>query len=220
MGRTPETYGEDNFKEHLNGALMWTAGLSRMNCKATINASYKGTKIVSAGPESTGLATAGESHGIAVADNGWVLYIGRGDCRTDQERGALYPAAARSAASSTTPTRASAWAAAPSTSMTRRPSNGTLNSGVTLAGKLAVYGDGGQGDERIDQADHKMEYGLLGVAPDPHFSENGWIYLQYFPTFDPRVDPARAWAWIAASRRCRARASRASRSTARPRSST
>ena len=49
MGRTPESYGEDNFKEHLKGAVMWTAGLSRMNCKATINASYKGTKIVSAG---------------------------------------------------------------------------------------------------------------------------------------------------------------------------
>ena len=36
----------------------------------------------------------------------------------------------------------------------------TLNSGITRAGTLAVYGDGGQDGERTDQDNHKMEYGL------------------------------------------------------------
>ena len=49
-----------------------------------------------AGEVETGLATSGESHGITIAPNGWVIYIGRGDCRTDAERGALRrPAGAR-----------------------------------------------------------------------------------------------------------------------------
>ena len=56
----------------------------------------------------------------AIAPNGWVLYIGRGDCRTDAERGALARAAGARRASSTTPTRTSASAAAASTSTTRR----------------------------------------------------------------------------------------------------
>ena len=67
------------------------------------------------GPRATGLATSGESHGLVVAPNGWVLYIGRGDCRTDAERGALVGRPARRA-SSTTPTRTSGSAAAASTS--------------------------------------------------------------------------------------------------------
>ncbi len=189
MGRTPESYGEANFTKHLTGALMWTAGLSRMNCKATINSSYKGTKIVSAGAESTGLATAGESHGIATADNGWVLYIGRADCRTDQERGGLYPGGGAFGRILDHSNPRVGVGCGSVHIYDPKAANGTLNSGVTLAGKLAVYGDGGQSGERTNEADHKMEYGLLGVAPDPHFSQNGWVYLQYFPTFDPASTP-------------------------------
>ena len=89
MGRTAGSYGEAPFRGHLLGALQWATGLVRGNCKATINANYRGTRVVSGGPVETGLATSGESHGITIAPNGWVLYIGRGDCRTDAERGVL-----------------------------------------------------------------------------------------------------------------------------------
>ena len=87
MGRTAAAFDEADFKTHLTGALRWSAGVIRGDCKATIYANYKGTKIMSAGAEATGLKTSGESHGIATANNGWMLYIGRGDCRTDAERG-------------------------------------------------------------------------------------------------------------------------------------
>jgi|GEM_PF-763677 len=189
MGRTAASYGDEQFRAHLLGALQWTAGLSRANCKATINSSYKGTKIMSAGDPSAGLATSGESHGLSVADNGWVFYIGRGDCRTDAERGTLYPEG--------TPFARILDHANPRVGVgcgtvhiyDPEQADGSLNRGITLAGKLAVYGDGGTGNERVDQTNHKMEYGLLGVVADPKFSENGWIYLQYFPTFDPSSKP-------------------------------
>ena len=55
MGRTGESFGEEGFRDHLLGAVRWTAGLVRANCKATINSSYKATKIVTAGAEELGL---------------------------------------------------------------------------------------------------------------------------------------------------------------------
>ena len=60
---------------------------------------------------------------------------------------------------------------------------------MTRAGTLAVYGDGGQGGERTDEDDHKMEYGLLGITAAPDFAETGHIYLQYFPSFNPASTP-------------------------------
>ena len=89
MGRTADGYAEERFRTHLLGAIQWAAGMVRGNCKATINANYRGTRVVAGGPVETGLATSGESHGLTIAPNGWVIYIGRGDCRTDAERGAL-----------------------------------------------------------------------------------------------------------------------------------
>ena len=143
---------------------------------------------MAAGAESTGLATSGESHGLTVAPNGWVLYIGRGDCRTDAERGALLGGA---------PFGRIFDHANPDVGIgcgsvhvyDPAASNGTPNSGITRAGTLAVYGDGGQGGERTDEGDHKMEYGLLGVTTAPDFLETGHIYLQYFPSFDPESTP-------------------------------
>ena len=73
-------------------------------------------------PRSSASRNTGESHGLVTAPNGWVLYIGRGDCRTDAERGDAARRCRRSGASSTTPTRTSASAAAASTSgIPRRP---------------------------------------------------------------------------------------------------
>ena len=188
MGRTEAAYAEADFRKHLLGALEWTAGLVRGDCKATINANYRGTKVVSAGPTATGLATSGESHGLSIADNGWVFYIGRGDCRTDAERGGLLglPSIGRILDHA----NANVGIGCGSVHIFDPAQHtGAENSGVTRAGTLAVYGDGGQGGERTNDDNHKMEYGLLGVVADPDFSENGFIYLQYFPTFNPQSLP-------------------------------
>jgi PKD repeat protein/glucose/arabinose dehydrogenase/type 1 glutamine amidotransferase len=189
MGRTAAAFGEENFRTHLTGALRWSAGVIRGDCKATIYSNYKGTKIMSAGPESSGLTTSGESHGIAMANNGWVLYIGRGDCRTDAERGALLNLPSLGRILDHADERVGIGCGTvhiydPS------QSDGSLNSGITKAGELAVYGDGGQGGEKTSDEDHKMEYGLLGIAPSPDFSTTGHVYLQYFPTFSPNTKPA------------------------------
>ena len=188
MGRIAAAYGEAGFKDHLLGAIEWTAGLLRSNCKATLNSSYRGTRVLSAGPASTGLATSGESHGLAVAPNGWVIYIGRGDCRTDAERGSLLGGGPLARTFDHANVNVGLGCGSVHV-FDPAQYTGQENSGVTLAGKLAVYGDGGQGGERTDQNDHKMEYGLLGVTTAPDFMTTGHIYLQYFPTFNPASSP-------------------------------
>ncbi len=188
MGRIAAAYGEADFKDHLLGAIEWTAGLLRTNCKATLNSSYRGTRVLSAGPESTGLATSGESHGLTVAPNGWVIYIGRGDCRTDAERGSLLGGGPLARIFDHANVNVGIGCGSVHV-FDPAQYTGQENSGVTLAGKLAVYGDGGQGGERTDQNDHKMEYGLLGVTTAPDFATTGHIYLQYFPTFNPATSP-------------------------------
>jgi glucose/arabinose dehydrogenase/type 1 glutamine amidotransferase len=188
MGRTADGYAAERFREHLLGAIQWAAGLVRGNCKATINANYRGTRLVSGGPVETGLATSGESHGLVVAPNGWVIYIGRGDCRTDAERGALIdlPAIGRILDHASPNVglgcgNVHVWDPA--------QYNGTVNSGVTRAGVLAVYGDGGTGGERTNQSNHKLEWGLTGITLAPDFLQTGHIYLQYFPSFNPETKP-------------------------------
>jgi PKD repeat protein/type 1 glutamine amidotransferase/glucose/arabinose dehydrogenase len=188
MGRTAGSFSEADFRTHLLGAVKWTTGLVRADCKATISSNYKASKIVSAADLSVGLRNSGESHGLVTAENGWVLYIGRGDCRTDQERGALLGGGATGRILDHADPNVGIgcgnvhiWDPA--------AANGTLNSGVTRAGTLAVYGDGGTGGERTDQDNHKMEYGLLGITVAPDFTETGHIYLQYFPTFNPNSTP-------------------------------
>ena len=190
MGRTAGSFAEEGFRDHLLGAVRWTAGLVRANCKATINSSYKATKIVTAGAEELGLRNAGESHGLVTAPNGWVLYIGRGDCRTDAERGELLGLPTLGRVFNHADPNVGIGCGSVHIYDPAAATDGTLNSGVTEAGKLAVYGDGGQGGERTDQGDHKMEYGLLGITVAPDFDTTGHIYLQYFPSFNPASKPA------------------------------
>ncbi len=180
MGRTAASFDEEQFRTHLLGAIQWSAGMIRAGCKATIAANYSGERLVEAGPESTGLATSGESHGVALAPNGWAIYIGRGDCRTDAERGAMIgqPSSPRILDFANRNVGVGCgnvhiW--------DPEQHNGTVNSGVTKAGVLPVYGDRGSGDE----INGKIETGLLGVAVSPDFAQTGHIYLQYFPTFNP-----------------------------------
>ncbi|MET0817102.1 MAG: ThuA domain-containing protein [Solirubrobacteraceae bacterium] len=188
MGRTAASYGEEAFQTHLEGALEWAAGLVRGGCKATINANYQAQRIVNGNAVTEGLVNSGESHGLTAAPNGWVLYIGRGDCRTDQERGALLdlPSLGRILDHSDPKVGIGC-----GTIHVWDPdeADGTTNSGVTRAGTLAVYGDGGTGGERTNEANHKLEYGLLGVTTAPDFTESGHIYVQYFPSFDPESTP-------------------------------
>ena len=219
MGRTEAAYAEDDFRKHLLGALEWTAGLVRGDCKATINANYRGTKVISAGPTATGLATSGESHGLSIADNGWVMYIGRGDCRTDAERGGLIglPSIGR-ILDHANPNVGIGCGSVHIFDPAQY--TGAENSGVTRAGTLAVYGDGGQGGERTNEDNHKMEYGLLGIVADPNFSQNGHVYMQYFPTFNPQSSRPACGRGPADLEDVASRASRASRSTARPSGST
>src|SRR5919108_5084696 len=87
MGRTAGSFDEADFRTHLLGAIQWSSGMIRAGCKATIAANYKGERLVDG--TSGDLAHTGESHGVSLAPNGWAVYIGRGDCRTDAQRGAV-----------------------------------------------------------------------------------------------------------------------------------
>ena len=179
MGRTAGSYGEANFRTHLLGAIQWSAGMLRAGCKATIAANYKGERLVDG--TSGDLAHTGESHGVAIAPNGWAIYIGRGDCRTDAQRGAddrHRPDAAHPRLRE--PQRRHRLRRRPRLG-SRSTYNGTVNSGDTLAGLLPVYGDRGGGAE----INGKFESGLLGVTVSPDFAQTGHIYLQWFPTLNP-----------------------------------
>ena len=120
MGRTEAAYAEDNFKKHLLGALEWTAGLIRGDCKATINANYRGTKVIELRPD--GHRPRHQRRVARPLDRRATA----GSCTSAAATAARTPSAApcsacrRWAASSTTPTRTSASAAARCTSSTRR----------------------------------------------------------------------------------------------------
>jgi PKD repeat protein/type 1 glutamine amidotransferase/plastocyanin len=178
MGRTAASFDEANLRTHLLGAIQWSAGMIRAGCKATIAANYEGQRLVDGSVAD--LSHTGESHGVAPAPNGWVFYIGRADCRNDTERGRMINAG---------PTPRILDFANRNVGLgcgnvhiwDPEAANGTVNSGVTKAGVLPVYGDRGSGDE----INGKIEAGLLGIAVSPDFAQTGHVYLQYFPTFNP-----------------------------------
>ncbi|WP_327233463.1 ThuA domain-containing protein [Streptomyces sp. NBC_01317] len=157
MGGTAESYAETDFREHLRGALQWTTRLSRADCKATIDANYTAAKVTQ--PNQAGQQDQiGEPHGLVVAPDGRVLYIGRGGGANG----------------------------APVVTDWNNPEMGKglgqvhiydpVTKKVTLAGALTVFGNKGGGDELT-----KVEEGLLGIELDPAFAANGWVYLHYTP---------------------------------------
>ena len=179
MGRTAGTYAEAEFRTHLLGAIQWSAGMIRAGCKATVASNYAGERLVDG--STNDLTHTGESHGVALAPNGWAFYIGRGDCRTNAQRGAMIglPSSPRILDFANRNVgigcgNVHIWDPA-------EHDEGSVNSGVTLAGILPVYGDRGGGDE----INGKIEAGLLGIAVSPDFADTGHIYMQYFPTFNP-----------------------------------
>ncbi|MFF7209799.1 ThuA domain-containing protein [Streptomyces sp. NPDC008238] len=157
MGGTAESFAETDFRDHLRGALQWTTRLSRADCKATIDANYSAVKVTQ--PNQPGQQDQiGEPHGMVVAPDGRVLYIGRGGGAngspvvTDWNDPAMGKGLGQ------------VHVYDPATKK------------VTLAGALTVFGNKGGGDELT-----KVEEGLLGIELDPAFETNGWVYLHYTP---------------------------------------
>ncbi|HWK29381.1 MAG TPA: ThuA domain-containing protein, partial [Solirubrobacter sp.] len=178
MGRTAGAYAEQPFRSHLLGAIQWASGMVRGGCKATISSNYKGERLVDA--SSGNLNNSGESHGVSMAPNGWAIYIGRADCRTNAERGKMIGVASSPVIMDFSNPNVGVgcgtvhvWDPA--------QANGTVNSGVTQSAVLPVYGDRGGGNE----INGKIEAGLLGVTVAPDFMTTGHIYLLYYPTFNP-----------------------------------
>ncbi|MFJ5074586.1 ThuA domain-containing protein [Streptomyces sp. NPDC088553] len=157
MGGTVDSYAETDFRDHLRGAIAWTARTSRADCKATIDANYTAERVTK--PNQPGQNDQiGEPHGLVAAPDGRILYIGRGG----------------------------ADASVPVVTDWNNPDIGKGNGEihvydprtrqVTKAGVLTVFGNKGGGDELI-----KNEEGLLGIELDPGFMTNGWVYLHYTP---------------------------------------
>ena len=131
LGRTAAAYGQQNLRKHLLGAIQWSAGLVRGGCKATILSNYSTDRVVNAA--SGNLNNTGESHGVAPASNGWVFYIGRADCRTDAERGAMIGQAS-SPKILDFANRNVGVGCGTIHILDPKAANGTVNSGVTKAG--------------------------------------------------------------------------------------
>ncbi|GAB4086093.1 hypothetical protein GCM10028784_27230 [Myceligenerans cantabricum] len=155
MGGTAESYASDEFRDHLLGGLLWSTGMVRGDCQATIAANYRSERLTAQNAEGV-LDQIGEPHGLTVAPDGGVFYIGKAACPS----GPVVP-----------------WDD-PDVGL----GCGTVHrwdpeSGETeLLTTLDVMGNRGSGDELV-----KNEEGLLGIALDPGFAENGWVYLYWMP---------------------------------------
>jgi glucose/arabinose dehydrogenase len=156
MGRTEASYTTDTrFRSHLLGALQWTTGVVRGDCQATIAANYRIERLTAAN-QSGQLDQIGEPHGLTIAPDGKVFYIGKAACPTG-------PVAD--------------WA-----EENVGLGCGTIhqwdpkNKQVKLLTTLKVMGNRGSGSELV-----KNEEGLVGITLDPKFAENGWFYVYWMP---------------------------------------
>lgn len=155
LGGTPESWADETFREHLLGALQWTTGVVRGDCQATIASNYKAERLSEVNTPGT-LDQNGEQHGLTIAPDGTVFYIGRGACTT----GPIVP-----------------WSD-PNVGL----GCGTIHQWDPETGEakllttLDVMGNRGSGDELV-----KNEEGLLGIVPDPDFANNHWLYVYWMP---------------------------------------
>ncbi|WP_184808655.1 ThuA domain-containing protein [Actinophytocola algeriensis] len=158
MGRTEASYGEEAFRSHILGALKWTTGMVRGDCKATIASNYKVEKL-NANNAAGQLDQIGEPHGLTIAPDGKVFYIGRGACADN-----VVP-------------QPNDW-----TNPDIGKGCGTIHvwdpatKKAKLATTLVVMGNRGSGGELV-----KNEEGLVGITLDPAFSDNGWVYAYWMP---------------------------------------
>jgi hypothetical protein len=155
MGHTEGSYGEDAFKSHLAGALKWTTGVERGDCQATIAANYTIERLT--GANKTGeLDQIGEPHGLTIAPDGTVFYVGKAACPTGPVVDWANPNVGLGCGT--------IHAYDPTTRQ------------VKLLTTLPVMGNRGSGTELV-----KNEEGLLGIVPDPDFAQNGWLYVYWMP---------------------------------------
>jgi glucose/arabinose dehydrogenase/type 1 glutamine amidotransferase len=158
MGGAAAGYSEPLFLRHLLGAIQWTSGMVRGDCRATIAANYEATRLTQ--PNQTGqLDQIGEPHGLTIAPDGRVFSIGRGGPMTGG------------------PTPITDW-----NNPNIGKGFGTIHvwdpktGQVTQIANLEVFGNKGGGPEL-----NKTEEGLIGITLDPRFERNHWIYLFYMP---------------------------------------
>lgn len=155
MGGTAESYAEDEFRGHLLGGLLWATGMVRGDCQATIASNYETQRLTTTNAAGE-LDQIGEPHGLTIAPDGGVFYIGRGACPSGPVVSWDDPDVGLGC--------------------------GTIHrwdpetESATLLTTLEVMGNRGSGSELV-----KNEEGLLGITLDPQFAENGWVYVYWMP---------------------------------------
>jgi len=155
MGGTAGAWDDATFRQHLLGALQWTTGVVRGDCQATIASNYRAERITA--PNAQGeLDQIGEPHGLTVAPDGKVFYVGRGACPTGPIVSWDDPDVGLGCGT------IHEW----------DPESGA----VSLLATLDVMGNRGSGSELV-----KNEEGLLGITPDPDFATNRWVYVYWMP---------------------------------------
>lgn len=155
MGGTAGSWTDASFREHLLGALQWTTGVVRGDCQATIASNYRVERITAPNTAGT-LDQVGEPHGLTIAPDGTVFYVGRGACPTGPVVSWENPDVGLGCGT------IHEW----------DPDTGA----VSLLTTLDVMGNRGSGSELV-----KNEEGLLGIVPDPDFAQNRWIYVYWMP---------------------------------------
>jgi glucose/arabinose dehydrogenase/type 1 glutamine amidotransferase len=156
MGRTDASYTDDTqFQSHLLGAIEWTTGMVRGDCKATIASNYTVERLTQKNQPGQ-MDQIGEPHGLTVAPDGKVFYIGKAACTTGPVPDWSDPNVGLGCGT------IHLW-----DPKTQKPK---------LLTTLAVMGNRGSGDELV-----KDENGLVGITLDPNFEQNGWIYAYWMP---------------------------------------
>jgi glucose/arabinose dehydrogenase/type 1 glutamine amidotransferase len=156
MGRTAASYTTDKqFQSHLLGAIEWTTGMVRGDCQATIASNYKIERLT--GKNKAGqLDQIGEPHGLTVAPDGKVFYVGKAACPSGPIVDWNDPKVGLGCGT------IHQW-----DPKTKQPK---------LLTTLDVMGNRGSGSELV-----KNEEGLLGIVLDPKFEQNGWVYVYWMP---------------------------------------
>jgi type 1 glutamine amidotransferase len=155
MGHTTDSYDEAEFRRHLSGALRWTSGVERGDCQAAIASNYRVERLTAAN-QSGQLDQIGEPHGLTVAPDGGIFYVGKAACPTGPIESWDNPNVGLGC--------------------------GTIHRydpvarTTKLLTTLPVMGNRGSGSELV-----KNEEGLLGVVPDPAFAQNGFLYVYWMP---------------------------------------
>lgn len=155
MGATEGSYDEKRFRGHLLGALQWTSGTVRGDCQSTISANYDVQRLTGKNKQGQ-LDQHGEMHGMTIAPDGTVFYIGKAACASGPVPDWSNPNVGLGCGT------IHQWD--PKTKKTK------------LLTTLDVFGNRGSGPETV-----KSEEGLVGITLDPNFADNGRLYIYWMP---------------------------------------